>query len=325
MTMEYRKLGRLGVHVSPLCLGTMNWGSQCDERTSWAIMDAALDHGINFIDTANGYGGGAPGEGVTEQIIGRWLTRDETRREQVVLATKVFGSTGDGPNQGRLSALHIRRACEDSLRRLNTDHIDLYQMHHVDRDTDWEEIWQAMDGLVSEGKVLYVGTSNFPGWSIASGNERARCRGRLGLATEQCLYNLSVRASELEVLPACEHFGIGVLPWSPLAGGLLAGVLDAADDGRRSGAGMREHVASKRGQMEAWEGLCVELGEQPAVVALAWLLSRPAVTAPIIGPRTSDQLTGALRAAELELEPSVLARLDEIFPGPGAAPESYAW
>jgi aryl-alcohol dehydrogenase-like predicted oxidoreductase len=325
MTMEYRKLGRLGVHVSPLCLGTMNWGPQCDEATSWNIMDAALEHGINFFDTANGYGGGAPGEGVTEQIIGRWFARGGGRRDKVVLATKVFGSTGDWPNHGRVSALHIRRACEDSLRRLATDHIDLYQMHHIDRDTPWEEIWQAMEVLVREGKVLYVGTSNFPGWSIAAGNERAARQGLLGLASEQCLYNLSSRMSELEVLPACQEYGMAVIPWSPLAGGFLAGALDAADGGRRSSPGLRERVESQRPQIEAWEALCAELGERPADVALAWLIAQPAVTAPIVGPRNVDQLTGALRALELELEADTLARLDEIFPGPGRAPESYAW
>ena len=325
MTMEYRKLGRLGVRVSPLCLGTMNWGPEADEATSWSIMDTALEHGINFIDTANGYGGGAPGEGISEQIIGRWLAQGGGRRDKVVLATKVFGATGDWPNHGRLSALHIRRACEDSLRRLQTDHIDLYQMHHIDRDTPWDEIWQAMEQLVREGKVLYVGTSNFPGWSIAAGNERAGSRGLLGLASEQCLYSLNSRMSELEVLPACQEYGMAVLPWSPLSGGLLAGVLDPATEGRRSGAGMRDRVESVRPQLESWEGLCGELGERPADVALAWLLTRPAVTAPIIGPRRAEQLVGALRAIELTLAPETLDRLDEIFPGPGAAPEAYAW
>jgi aryl-alcohol dehydrogenase-like predicted oxidoreductase len=323
--MDYRKLGRLGVRVSPLCLGTMNWGAQVDERSSWAVMDEALEQGINFFDTANGYGGGAPGEGVTEQIIGRWIAQGGGRREKIVLATKVFGSTGDWPNFGRLSALHIRRACEDSLRRLQTDHIDLFQMHHIDRDTPWDEIWQAMDILVQEGKVLYVGTSNFPGWSIAVGNRHADRIGHLGLAAEQCLYNLSARMSELEVLPACEHHGMAVIPWSPLGGGLLGGALTAADEGRRSAPALRERVEARRGELQAWEALCAELGEHPADVALAWLLAQPAVTAPIIGPRTVEQLTGALGALEIVLDAETLARIDEIFPGPGAAPESYAW
>ena len=323
--MEYRKLGRLGVKVSPLCLGTMNWGEHTDEATSFAVMDEALERGINFFDTANGYGGGAPGEGVTEQIIGRWLAQGGGRRDKIVLATKVFGATGDWPNFGRLSALHIRRACEDSLRRLQTDHIDVYQMHHIDRDTAWEELWQAMDQLVQEGKVLYVGTSNFPGWSIAAGNERARSRGHLGLASEQCLYNLNARMSELEVLPACEEYGMAVIPWSPLGGGLLAGALSAVAEGRRATERVRARIEAKRGALEAYERLCAELGERPADVALAWLLAQPAVTAPIIGPRTVEQLTGSLRALAVELSADTLAQLDEIWPGPGAAPESYAW
>jgi aryl-alcohol dehydrogenase-like predicted oxidoreductase len=323
--MEYRTLGRLGVKVSPLCLGTMNWGSQTDEETSHTIMDAALAEGINFFDTANGYGGGQPGEGISEQIIGRWFAKGGGRREKVVLATKVFGETGDWPNLGRLSALHVRQACEDSLRRLQTDHIDVYQMHHIDRDTSWEEIWQAMGNLVRDGKILYLGTSNFPGWSIARGNEVARSRGLLGLASEQCLYHLDARMSELEVLPACEHYGMGVIPWSPLGGGLLGGALEKAAEGRRANEGFRRRVDEKRTQLEAWEKLCADLGERPADVALAWLLSNPVVTAPIIGPRTIQQLEGSLRAPEVRLEKETLDKLDEIFPGPGTAPEAYAW
>src|SRR6266540_2639248 len=166
--MDYRRLGRTGLRVSPLCLGTMNFGSQTDEATSRLIMDAALEAGINFFDTANVYGGTE-----TEQILGRWYAHGGGRRDRTVLATKVYGGRDRWPNTSRLSALHIRRACEDSLHRLQTDHIDLYQMHHVDRDTPWEEIWQAMDLLVQQGKVLYVGSSNFAGWHIVKANERA--------------------------------------------------------------------------------------------------------------------------------------------------------
>ncbi|MEA2484980.1 MAG: hypothetical protein QOD46_91 [Actinomycetota bacterium] len=323
--MEYRTLGRVGVKVSPLCLGTMNWGSQADEDSSHAIMDMALDEGVNFFDTANTYGGGKPGEGISEQIIGRWFAKGGGRREKVVLATKVYSGTGDWPNFGRLSALHIRQACEDSLRRLQTDHIDLYQMHHIDRDTSWEEIWQAMDKLVSDGKILYVGTSNFPGWSIAQGNELAGQRGLFGLTAEQCLYNLDARMSELEVLPACETYGMGVIPWSPLGGGMLGGALEKAAEGRRANEGFRKRVEEKRSQLEAWEKLCANLGERPADVALAWLLANPVVTAPIIGPRTIDQLQSSLRAPEIGLEKETLDKLDEIFPGHGPAPEAYAW
>lgn len=323
--MQYTHLGRTGLQVSRLCLGTMKFGPQTSEPDSHAIMDAALEHGINFFDTANGYGG-RPGEGWTEQIIGRWFVKGGGRREKVVLATKVFGKTGDWPNQSRLSALNIRRACEASLRRLQTDHIDLYQMHHVDRDTPWEEIWQAMELLVQQSKIIYVGSSNFAGWHITRGNEIARQRHFMGLVSEQSLYNLTARMVELEVLPACLEYGVGVIPWSPLGGGLLGGVLGKAVEGRRASERMEKRFEENRARLEAYERLCRELGEEPASVALAWLMKQPAVTAPIIGPRTVDQLVGALRCLEIDLSPETMQRLEAIFPGPGgAAPEAYAW
>ncbi len=324
--MEYKQLGRTGLKVSPLCLGTMNFGPQTSEPDSFGIMDKALELGINFFDTANGYGGGKPGEGITEQIIGRWLAQGDGRRERIVLATKVYGNTGDWPNMGRLSAYHIRKACEDSLRRLQTDHIDLYQMHHVDRDTPWEEIWQAMEQLVREGKILYVGSSNFAGWNIAQANAIAAQRHFMGLVSEQSLYNLNARMVELEVLPVCRAFGLGVIPWSPLAGGLLGGVLQKGKEGRRASENMQKAIEKNRAKIEAYEGFCREMGEEPADVALAWLLSNPVVTAPIIGPRTADQLDSALKALAVTLAPDQLTKLDEIFPGPGGqAPEAYAW
>jgi aryl-alcohol dehydrogenase-like predicted oxidoreductase len=323
--MEYRHLGRSGLKVSPLCLGTMNFGPQTSAADSHAIMDRALEAGINFFDTANRYGGSA-GVGATEEIVGRWFARGGERREKTVLATKVYGAMSDWPNHGRLSALHIRRACEASLRRLQTDYIDLYQMHHVDRETPWEEIWQAMEQLVREGKVLYVGSSNFAGWHIVQANSIARERHFLGLVSEQSLYNLNARTVELEVLPACSAFGVGVIPWSPLGGGLLGGVLEKTEGGRRSEERLRQRIEAQRPQLEAYEGFCRELGEQPANVALAWLLHNPAVTAPIIGPRTIEQFNNTLRAIEIKLSDEALARLDQIFPGPGgAAPEAYAW
>jgi aryl-alcohol dehydrogenase-like predicted oxidoreductase len=323
--MDYTHLGRTGLLVSPLCLGTMNFGEHTNEADSHAIMDHALECGINFFDSANVYGG-KPGEGVTEQIIGRWFARGNGRREKVVIATKLYGSMGDWPNTSKLSALNIRRACDASLRRLQTDYIDLYQMHHVDRDTPWEEIWQGMEQLVREGKVLYVGSSNFAGWHIAQANERARARNFMGLASEQSLYNLMERTAELEVIPACEEYGLGVIPWSPLAGGLLGGALRKASKGRRSNPGVQKQIDENRPRLEAYENLCRELGEKPADVALAWLLTNPVVTAPIIGPRTIDQLQGSLRALEIEHAPDVLQQLDDLFPGPGGpAPEAYAW
>ncbi len=323
--MQYVHLGRTGLRVSRLCLGTMNFGPLTSEGDSFALMDRAREAGINFFDTANVYGW-RRGEGVTEQIIGRWLAQGGGRREAIVLATKVYATMGEGPNDSRLSAYHIRRACDESLRRLQTDRIDLYQMHHVDRETPWDEIWQAMEQLVAAGKVVYVGSSNFAGWQIAQANARAAARHFLGLVSEQSLYNLSARTVELEVLPACRAHGVGVIPWSPLAGGLLGGALQKAKEGRRASERLQKSVERYRAQLETYEGLCRELGESPADVALAWLLANPAVTAPIIGPRTMEQLTGSLRALEITLSAEQLARLDRIWPGPGGeAPEAYAW
>jgi aryl-alcohol dehydrogenase-like predicted oxidoreductase len=303
----------------------MNFGPFTSEADSFTIMDRALDLGINFFDTANVYGR-KKGEGVTEQIIGRWLAQGGGRRERIVLATKVFGAMGDGPNDRRLSAYHIRRACDESLRRLQTDHIDLYQMHHIDRETPWEEIWQAMEQLVQAGKVIYVGSSNFAGWHIAQACETARARHFMGLVSEQSLYNLSARTIELEVIPACRTYGLGLIPWSPLAGGGLAGGVPTATEGRRTENQRQEFYKKNQSKLEAYEALCKELGEQPAHVALAWLLHNPVVTAPIIGPRTVAQLEDTMRALDIELTAETLARLDAIWPGPGGeAPEAYAW
>ncbi len=328
--MEYTHLGRTGLLVSPLCLGTMNFGWETtgtEEDDAFRIMDRALEHGINFFDTANVYGWRESRRGgVTEEIIGRWFSLGGGRREKVVLATKVYGGMGDWPNHALLSALNIRRACDESLRRLQTDHVDLYQFHHVDRETPWDEIWQAMETLVQAGKVIYVGSSNFAGWHIAQANEEARRRNFLGLVSEQCRYNLTVREVELEVLPACERYGLGVIPWSPLAGGLLGGALRKAEEGRRASDEIRAEVENRRSQIEAYEKLCADVGESPADVAVAWLLVNPVVTAPIIGPRTVAQLDGALRALEISLSDDILARLDDIFPGPGGpGPEAWAW
>lgn len=329
--MQYEHLGRTGLRVSRLALGTMNFGDAADERTSHEILDEALSAGINFVDTADVYGGPQSpdmekGYGTSEEIIGRWLAGEPSRRERIVLATKVYQPMGLGPNDRHLSALHIRRAAEDSLRRLQTDHIDLYQMHHVDRRTPWEEIWQAMEQLVREGKVLYVGSSNFAGWQIATAQGEAAARNFMGLVSEQSLYNLTQRAVELEVVPAVRHHGLGLIPWSPLAGGLLAGVLEKAESGRRTSAGVQAQVAEHHDQLVAYEALCRDIGENPADVALAWLLAQPAVTATITGPRTVGQFQASLHALEVRLDDSTLSRLDEIWSGPGGeAPEAYAW
>ena len=323
--MDYTHLGRSGLSVSRLCLGTMNFGPLTTEEDSHAIMDHALDQGFNFFDTANVYGW-RKGEGWTEQIIGRWFGQGGGRRDRVVIATKLYGSMGDWPNQTFLSALNIRRACEESLRRLQTDHIDLYQMHHIDRSTPWEEIWQAMEVLVQQGKVLYTGSSNFAGWHIVQAQEAARARHFMGLISEQSLYNLAQRSIELEVLPACRAYGVGVIPWSPLMRGMLGGILRKSKEGRSASDLTQQLLERHRTQVEQYESFCDQLGEQPANVGLAWLLHREGVTAPIVGPRTVEQLDGALRSLEIKLGEEEMRRLDEIFPGPGGpAPEAYAW
>jgi aryl-alcohol dehydrogenase-like predicted oxidoreductase len=335
--MEYTNLGRTGLSVSRLCLGTMNFGPLTSPADSHAIMDHAHELGINFFDTANRYGGAfsPPGQvagndeahaGWTEEIIGDWFAQGGGRRERTVLATKVYGAMSDWPNDGKLSALSIRRACEASLRRLQTDYIDLYQMHHVDLDTPWDEIWQAMDVLVTQGKVVYVGSSNFAGWHLAQANDAAAAHGLLGLVSEQSLYNLLARTVELEVLPAAERYGIGIIPWSPLQGGLLGGVLKKAAEGRRrQGQRSQDALRKNEDQIRAYEDLCDELGENPANVALAWLLHQPAVTAPIIGPRTIEQFDDAQQAVKLTLSEETLGQLDAIFPGYKPAPQHYAW
>ncbi len=331
MSVQHRRLGKHGVLVSNLCLGTMNFGWQTGRDESFAIMDRALELGINFFDTADVYGGPEQ-RGLTESLVGEWLAQGDGRRDAVVLATKVYNPTEAGrrpePNSdGRsLSAYKIRKHAEGSLRRLQTDHIDLYQMHHVDRETPWDEIWQAFDALVQQGKVVYVGSSNFAGWDIATACQEADRRGRMGLASEQSIYHLDNRMVELEVIPACRHYGLGLIPWSPLGGGLLGGVLGKLESGRRVSEAMQKRIEAKRPQLERYEALCREMGEEPATVALAWLLHQPVVTAPIIGPRTLEQLESAVRATAVTLDDDALAQLDAIFPGPGGeAPKAYAW
>ncbi|MDU0254583.1 aldo/keto reductase [Streptomyces sp. PU10] len=330
--MKYTQLGRTGLKVSRLVLGTMNFGPQTDEADSHAIMDAALDAGINFFDTANVYGWGE-NKGRTEEIIGNWFAQGGDRRDKTVIATKVYGNMGaDGeawPNHDKLSAVNIRRAVDASLKRLRTDHIDLYQFHHIDRATGFDEIWQAIDTLVQQGKVLYAGSSNFPGYKIAQANETAARRGgTIGLVSEQCLYNLAERRAEMEVIPAAQEYGLGVIPWSPLHGGLLGGVIKKEVQGGRRASGRAADALAdpaKRAQIQAYEDLLDKHGVEPGEAALAWLLTRPGVTGPIVGPRTAEQLASALRAVELELSDELLTGLDEVFPGTGPAPEAFAW
>ena len=321
--MKYRRLGRSALKVSELCLGTMNFGPRTSQTDSIAILNDALDAGVNFVDTADQYGGEL-GVGTTETIVGRWLSEDRSRRNRIVLATKVHEPMSDDVNDRGLSARHIQMACDASLMRLGVDHIDLYQMHHIDRAAPIEEIWQAMDRLIAQGKITYVGSSNFPGWAIARANEKAIARQRLGLVSEQSLYNLIERRAELEVIPACIAYGLGVITWSPLAGGLLAGGSPAAG-GRRQSEAIISQAADRAEQLHRFTRLCEDLASAPSAIALAWLLRQPGVAATIIGPRSRDQLKSLLHVPEIELTDDVLARIEDIFPGCGPAPEAYAW
>jgi aryl-alcohol dehydrogenase-like predicted oxidoreductase len=332
MAISYRRLGRHGVLVSNLCLGTMNFGWHTPEKECFKIMDRALELGINFFDTADVYGWSVE-HGFTEQIIGRWFAQGGGRRQAVVLATKVYNPTNkktDRPEPNHdsrnLSALKINRHCEASLKRLQTDVIDIYQMHHVDRECPWDETWNAFKTLQRQGKIIYTGSSNFAGWDIATACQEAAKQGLMGLVSEQSIYHLKNRMVELEVLPACRHYGLGLIPWSPLWGGLLGGVLKKAKEGRTASEDTRREIENHHTQLEAYEKLCAKLGEPPAAVALSWLLSNPLVSAPIIGPRNLEQLDSTLRATEITLDEQILKKLDEIFPGPGGeAPQAYAW
>jgi len=315
--MDYTHLGRTGTQVSRIVLGTMNFGDRTSEEESFAIMDRALELGVNFFDTANAYGGSG-GRGATEEIIGRWFSARPGVRDDIVLATKVHSPMVDGDvvNARGSSAWQVRREAIGSLRRLQTDRIDLYQFHHIDRHIPWDEMWQAMEILVSRGEVVYTGSSNFAAWNIAQANEIAKQRHFLGLAH---------RTIELEVIPAARNYGLGILPWSPLSGGLLSG--GSSDANARSNTGRAAETRAKhRDQVEAYEGFAQERGWKPAALGLAWLLHQPGVTGPIIGPRTVAQLESAVTALDIELSADDLRTLDEIFPGPGGqAPEAYAW
>jgi NDP-hexose 2,3-enoyl reductase len=327
MTGQVR-LGRSGMRTGRLWLGTVNFSGRVEDEDAFRLMDQALDRGVNCIDTADLYGWRVY-KGHTEDLVGRWLAKSGRRRDDVVIATKVGAEMSDRVHDRGLSARHIVAACEASLRRLGVDCIDVYQMHQVDRDTPWDEVWQAMDLLVAAGKVCYVGSSNFAGWHIAAAQEAATRRHSLGLVTHQCLYNLAVRHAELEVLPAAQAYGLGVFAWSPLHGGLLSGVL------RKLAAGTAVKSAQGRAQvllpqvrltLEAYENLCRDAGADPAEMGLAWVLSRPGVTGAVIGPRTPDQLDSALRAAGRTLGAAELAELDVLFPPVGSGgPAPEAW
>ncbi|TCC01557.1 aldo/keto reductase [Kribbella soli] len=329
-----RTLGRSGVRVSPIALGTMNFGPVTPEDEAHTILDAATDAGVNLIDTADVYGADAnrtiaddsAEKGLTERIIGNWLAKHPGRRDQIVLVSKAYGRMGPGVNDLHLSSVHLRRACDASLRRLRTDHLDVFMLHHVDRSTSWDEIWETLSDLRQAGKIRYAGTSNFAAWQLVQGQEAAARRDLLGIVVEESIYNLMERAVELEVLPACTSYGIGVMPYSPLNSGLLAGILSKSDKAARSESSRAtSNLITHREKLERYEKLCRDFGHSPAVVAQAWLCHQPAVVAPVVGARTVQHLQDGIAAAELTLPRDVLAALDEIFPGPGTAPEAYAW
>ncbi|MDF3290312.1 aldo/keto reductase [Streptomyces silvisoli] len=332
--MEYTQLGRTGLQVSRVVLCTGKFGPAISEADSFTVMDAALGVGINVF--ANVYDWGE-NKGQTEKIIGNWFAQGGGRREKVVLATKLYASMAPdndpSPNMGRLSALNIRRSVEAGLERLRTDCIDLLQLHHVDRNTPWEEIWQAIDVLVQQGKILYAGSSNHAGWHIAQANETAGRRGSLGLVVGECLYNLAERRAEMEVIPAAQSYGLGVWARSPLHGGLLGGVLRRLHEGgamptargRAASAAKALENPAIRDRVQAYEDLVDQYGLDPGEVALAWLLTRPSITGPAIGPGSVECLETAVRAVQLQLPQELLTALEEVFPGPGPSPEAFAW
>ena len=331
--MQYTFLGKTGMKVSRLCLGTMNFAGQTSEQDCFRMMDEALDMGVNFFDTADAYGAGHDDRGGAEKIIGRWLAQGGGRRDAVIIAAKVFGhcaafydryeenSATDG-----LSRYKILKHCEGSLKRLQTDHLEIFQIHHIDHNCSHSEMWEAMDILQKQGKIVYVGSSNFAGWDIAECCMTAKMLNKQGLASEQSLYNLTNRMLELEVIPACRRFGMGLMIYSPLAGGLLGGNSESQTTGRRTSESQQQARSEHRDRIERFEKLSAVLGYSPANLALAWLLHNPVVTAPIIGPRTVEQLKENEQVPEIILTKETLKQLDKIFPGPGGeAPKAYAW
>lgn len=325
--MKYCRLGRTGLYVSKICLGTANFGTGkssgagdwgvVDEKGSFRIMDYALECGINFFDTANVYGG-IEHRGLTESIIGKWFAQGNGRREKVVLGTKVGRifekSDLDGPNNVEgLSLYKIRRHVEASLKRLNTDHVELIQMHKPDPATGWDEIWEAFEGLVRSGKVDYVGTSNHDAWQIMKAQECARKRGFMGVVNEQHLYTPLTRNPELELLPMVKDQGIGITIFSPLFRGLLG--VDAFHPEKRTMNAESERLFERyRTQAEKYSRLCRELGESEANVTFAWELSRPEITSVITAPTCVEDLSSILKSVDLVLQEDVLKRIDEIFP-----------
>lgn len=328
--MQYTYLGRTGMKVSRLCLGTMNFGMNTDEKEAFRIMDMALDAGINFFDTANMYGslGDKGRAGWTEEIIGRWFRQGGGRREKVVLATKVFADMhdpDDGPNGGEgLSAYKIRRHLEASLKRLGTEHVEICYMHGYEPHAPWEELFSAFHNFARQGKVDYLGCDNFAARQICSAQEYARKTNQLGIVVSEHRYNLLSRLPEIELNPVCKEQGIGIVVWSPLQMGLLSGSYkkELTPD-QRSKKFYGKIEESKLEQLKEFTALCNEIGEKEAIVATAWILQREGITAVNIGPRTVSHMD-LLQAAELKPCQEILRKLDEIFPGYGEAPFIYS-
>jgi aryl-alcohol dehydrogenase-like predicted oxidoreductase len=321
--MEYRPLGRTGVQVSEICLGTMMFGARADKDESLRMLDYAFDRGVNFVDTANVYGGNE-----SERILGDALTRDG-KRHHTILATKVHGPQSADVNDRGVSRRHIVDACDASLRRLQTDWIDLYQLHRSNADTPIDETLRALDDLIHAGKVRYIGTSMFPGWQIVESLWVARELGLNRFVCEQPAYHLLDRTAEREVIPAARSFGMAVIPWGPLAGGLLTGKYErdgGGADGRwrdgKDNAG-REATPLAWDTIDVVKKMAAEKGCSPSQVALAWCAAQPGITAPIIGPRTYDQVVDNLGAVDVEITQSDCDRIDELVPPCGVAVRYY--
>jgi aryl-alcohol dehydrogenase-like predicted oxidoreductase len=312
--MNYRNLGRTGLKVSEICLGTMQWGWSADEPASQQVMDAFVAAGGNFVDTADIYSNWAPNNpgGVSEEIIGRWL-KDRGHRDQIVVATKARGRMWEGPNGEGLSRAHLLKACEDSLRRLQTDYIDLYQAHWYDAETPIEETLAALDTLVRQGKVRYVGCSNYPAWRLMEALWASDKRSLVRYDAIQPHYSLVHRAEfEREVQEVCATYDIGVIPYSPLAGGFLTGKYSRerdADSARAAGVKRRYFNDASWRTLDAVRAVATEIGSTPAAVSLAWLLAQPGMTAPIIGANSVAQLQASLAASDLALTAAQLAAL----------------
>lgn len=313
--MNYRKLGRTGLKVSPLCLGTMQWGWTADEATSFAVMDAFVEAGGNFLDTADIYSRWVEGNdgGVSEEVIGRWLTA-RGNRQQIVVATKARGPMGPGPNDQGLSRKHLIDACDASLRRLQTDYIDLYQTHHPDAETPIDETLEAMDRLIQQGKVRYIGCSNYRAWQLM---QALWASDRAGIARFDSLqphYNLVNRAEfERELADVCEEYDIAVIPYSPLAGGFLTGKYHRGgqtESVRLDGVKSRYFNEAGWKSLDAVRAVATETDSTPLAVSLAWLLEQPSVTAPIIGANSPEQLAGSLAALSVNLDEAQMAALD---------------